>query len=79
MSRRLLPVHFLKIKYLIFRQRDLGQWEKDFVCNIYGRIRLTEKQISKLEEIYSEIRFGKRMHFVEPVEAWQDIHDFGRS
>ena len=82
----LLPVHSLKLKALAHKRPALTQWESKFVDSLRDRTELSTKQLAKVEEIYSELRDGRKPHFDEfrgmsPQEAaslYDFIHDFDR-
>ncbi len=92
MKAQFLPVHRLKVKWLVHVFENLTRWEKNFINRLMRyKGQITEKQISKLDEIYETVRFNspyRSRHYEAPFEArylmghaavhFDDVHDFDR-
>lgn len=63
----LLPVHKLKLKFLrLIIFKELTEWEKSFIRDIFPWAHLSEKQVNKIDEIYDRVRFNK----LNPAISW---------
>ena len=53
----ILPVHRLKIKWLLYIGRCMTEWEFDFIQDVSTRDSLSILQVDKLDEIYKKVRY----------------------
>lgn len=52
----ILPVHRMKMKYIVTHKMDLTDDENGFLYAISGHAYLSQEQIDKLDAVYSRLR-----------------------
>lgn len=58
-------------------QRNLNDWEFEFVCRLFNTLRITSKQIPIVEKILRKYRFDPNSKLEETVELVISNQDYG--